>query len=139
MPQYGDELLQRPLPKADKAAISCGVDVRSARRARALVLDAMCNDSEKSLQLRAESEFHGKPIARGYKFSWDEMALRFYVTQDCSRLFFVFLKVESNDDRISIGNLKEIESNDDRIRNPTDVESNDDSSFDSTSVGFQNK
>ena len=77
----GDELLQKPLLKADKAAISCGLNVRTARRARALVLDAMANDAEKALRIRAESEFHGKPIARGYKFSWDEMALRFYVPQ----------------------------------------------------------
>ena len=80
----GDDLLQKPLLKADKAAISCGLNVRTARRARALVLDAMAKEAEKDLRVRVESEFHGKPIARGYKFSWDEMALRFYVSQDWS-------------------------------------------------------
>ena len=59
------------------------MDLRSVRRARGLVLDAMANDAERVLAERADTAFHdNKLIARGYKFSWDEMALRFYVTQD---------------------------------------------------------
>ena len=57
--------------------------ILSVRRARGLVIDAMANDAEKVLAERTGTTFYdNKPIARGYKFSWDEMALRFYVTQD---------------------------------------------------------
>ena len=59
------------------------MDYRSVREARGLDIDAMANDAEKVLAERTGTTLHGhKPIARGYKFLWDEMALRFYVTQD---------------------------------------------------------
>ena len=78
-----DQALLKTLPRALTSATSCGLSLRTARRARSLVLDAIHNSTEAVLTDRAQQAFHGvKPIARGYKFSWDEMALRFWVSQE---------------------------------------------------------